>query len=131
MKNIFGVESSAEFSTCFPDEASCLEFLADAKWSSGFVCRKCGHSNFCKGKTPYSRRCTRCKHEESATSHTVFHNCRIPLTKAFKMSFLVCDKPEISTYKLSRQLETRQMTCWKFKKKILDCIEEGASIVKA
>lgn len=130
MKKILGIENQDEFETCFPNEEACLEFLATAKWDKEYHCRKCGNTNYCKGKTPHSRRCTRCKHEESATSHTIFHNCRIPLTKAFKMSLLVCNDPAISTYKLSDEFETRQMTCWKFKKKILECIENGASLIK-
>jgi hypothetical protein len=35
----------------------------------------------------------------------------------------VCHNPEVSTYELARQLDTRQMTCWKLKKKMMECIE--------
>ena len=105
------------------DENRCLEFIASEKWRQGFVCRKCGNDNFCNGKKPYSRRCTRCKHEESATSHTIFHGCHLPLTHAFRLAYQVCHNPEVSTYELARQLDTRQMTCWKLKKKMMECIE--------
>jgi hypothetical protein len=105
------------------DENRCLEFIASEKWKQGFVCRKCGNDNFCIGKKPYSRRCTRCKHEESATSHTIFHGCHLPLTQAFRLAYQVCHNPEVSTYELARQLDTRQMTCWKLKKKMMECIE--------
>lgn len=103
-------------------DEDCLKMLADHKWKEGFVCRKCGHTNFCRGKTPQSRRCTRCKHEESATSHTIFHRCHLPITEAFRMVYMVCKNPDISTYELSRQLETRQMTCWKLKSRLMECI---------
>ena len=112
----------------FSDEMACLEYLANEKWQKGFVCRKCGHTNFCKGKTPFSRRCTKCKHDESATAHTIFHRCKIYLPDAFEIAALVCNSPEISTYELSRQLELRQMTCWKFKKKISECIERSGKL---
>ncbi len=105
------------------DETRCLALIASEKWKEGFVCHNCGNTNYCKGRKPYSRRCTRCKHEESATAHTIFHGCRLPLTQAFEMAYMVCFNPDISTYELSRQFETRQMTCWKFKKKIMNCIE--------
>lgn len=104
------------------DEDRCLAFVAEEKWQDGFVCRKCGHDNFCKGKKPHSRRCTRCKHEESATANTIFHGCHLPLTQAFRLAYQVCHDPDISTYELARQLETRQMTCWKLKKRMLECI---------
>jgi two-component system, sensor histidine kinase LadS len=105
------------------DEYRCLEFIASEKWDKGFVCRKCGNDNYCPGKKPFSRRCTRCKHEESATSHTIFHGCHLPLTQAFRLAYHVCHDPEVSTYELARQLDTRQMTCWKLKKKMMECIE--------
>jgi Transposase zinc-ribbon domain len=129
MKNIFKNIDDTDFQHCFPDEDACLAFLAEQKWADGFACRKCGHTNYCKGKTPYSRRCTKCKNEESASSHTVFHNLRIPLTKAFEIAHMVCQDPEISTYKISDKVHTRQMTCWKFKKKIMECLEGEKKLI--
>ena len=104
------------------DEDRCLAFIAEEKWREGFVCKKCGNDNYCKGKKPYSRRCTRCKHEESATSYTIFHGCHLPIVQAFRLAYQVCHNPEISTYELARQLDTRQMTCWKLKKRMMECI---------
>jgi len=66
----------------FQSDDKCLEFLAEIKWPDGFICRKCGNANHCPGKTPHSRRCTKCKSEESATSGTMFHNCKFPVSKA-------------------------------------------------
>ncbi len=116
------------FTELFDTEEKCLEYLAVMKWEDGFVCRYCGHTNYCRGRKPYARRCTRCKREESATSHTIFHGCKIPLTDAFRMAYRLCRVPETSTYELSRQFETRQMTCWKFKKKVIECIENKGEL---
>jgi hypothetical protein len=112
----------------FDSEEACLKLISDQKWAEGYTCRKCGNTNFCKGKTPYSRRCTRCKHDESATSHTIFHRCHIPLKEAFRVISLVCSDPGISTYELSRKMELRQMTCWKLKSKLMECIEKKGEI---
>ena len=112
----------------FSSEHDCLKFIADRKWEDGYVCRKCGHTNYCTGKTPFSRRCTRCKHDESAIAHTIFHRCHIPITEALKMVRLVCFDPGVSTYELSRQMELRQMTCWKLKSKLLECLEKKGEI---
>ncbi|NQT77392.1 MAG: transposase [Bacteroidetes bacterium] len=124
MKNFFNNMKLSRFQSDFSSEEKCLEYLAGKKWEKGYKCRKCGHTNFCKGKKPFSRRCTRCKAEESATAHTLFHGCRFPLPSAFKLMYLVCQKPDISSYELSRLLETRQMTCWKFKKKLTECLKD-------
>lgn len=125
LKSIFSEVPVNEFSKKFATEEECLSFLAQAKWNDQFMCKKCGHDNFCKGKTFFSRRCTRCKHDESATAHTPFHGCRMPLNMAFQMAYEICCQPKISTYKLSDIHQTRQMTCWKLKKKVLECINKS------
>lgn len=115
--------SALNFSEQFANEEQCLAFLADLKWQDGFVCKHCGNTNYCKGKRPYSRRCTKCKKEESATAHTVFHNCRIDIKKAFELTYKVCTQPDISTYKLSEELKIRQMTCWRLKNRMIECLK--------
>jgi hypothetical protein len=112
-----------ELDTFFTSEEKCLKFIAEEKWKDGFVCRKCGHTNYCKGSKPFSRRCTRCKTQESATAHTIFHRCRIPLSKAFKLAHLVCYNQDVSVSELAEEINIRPMTCWGFKKKITHCIE--------
>ena len=114
--------SPEEFRERFVSEEQCLRFLAEKKWGDTYVCKKCGNTNYCKGKHPYSRRCTRCKHDESAKVGTLFEGCRFPLEKAFYIAFLVCNAHNISSYEISRELQLRQMTCWSFKKKLQECI---------
>ncbi|MDP4275169.1 MAG: transposase, partial [Bacteroidota bacterium] len=97
--------SPEQLEELFTNDDKCLEFLADLKWSNGFVCRKCGNTNSCAGKSPYSRRCTRCKSEESAITGTIFHNCKFPISKAFYIAYHVCkDKEDISSYEFARRL---------------------------
>lgn len=128
MKLNFRTLTPEAFDTQFADDEACLSFLAAEKWREGFVCRKCGHDHYCKGKRPFARRCTRCKTEESATAHTPFHHCRIPIKEAFRIAWLCCVSPAISSLSLSKKLEIRQMTCWKFKKKLMLCIEPGKEV---
>ena len=72
------------------DKDKALQFIAHIKWEHGYVCRKCGHTNYCSGKTVASRRCTRCKKEESATANTIIHNCKFSINKAFYIVYTVC-----------------------------------------
>ena len=113
----------------FVSDKKCLEFLADLKWADGFTCRKCGNTNFCAGKSSFSRRCTKCKSEESATSGTIFHNCKFPIHKAFFIAYNVCKgKQDVSTYEFARRLALRQMTCWNFKTKIQSALKSMDSL---
>ncbi|MBN2863979.1 MAG: transposase [Bacteroidales bacterium] len=114
----------------FESAEKCLEFLAEVKWENGFTCRKCGNNNYCQGKTPFSRRCTKCKSEESATAGTIFHNCKFPLHKAFYIAHNVCKGKDLSTYEFARRLTLRQMTCWHFRTKIQKALDQMDSLTE-
>jgi hypothetical protein len=101
MSNIFSQIGNIDLESAFQNADQCLELLAAEKWKDGYICRKCGNTNYCSGKTLHSRRCTRCKHDESATANTIFHRCKIPLNEAFKIAYIVCNQPDISTYDIS------------------------------
>ena len=136
MSTIFKQElTPKQLEELFNSEEKCLEFLAEIKWSNGFICRKCGNDNYCPGKTAFSRRCTKCKTEESCTNGTIFHNCKFPISKAFYIAYNVCKgKEDLSTYEYARRLSLRQMTCWNFKTKIekaLKGIESLTSVEKS
>jgi len=84
--------NSIRFYERFPHEAVCYRYIADINWASGFVCKKCGHVNYCAGRKPSSRRCTRCKHDESPTSATMFDKCKFSLHLAFHLAFKISTK---------------------------------------
>jgi len=117
--------SDKQLKELFQNDEKCYEFLSEVKWENGFTCRKCGNTNYCPGKSPFSRRCTKCKTEESAAAGTIFHNCKFPIHKAFYIAYNVCKgKEELSTYEFARRLSLRQMTCWNFRTKIHQAIEQ-------
>jgi two-component system, sensor histidine kinase LadS len=130
MSTIFKTElDDKKLEELFHSEEKCYEFLAELKWSNGFTCRKCGNTNYCSGKTPYSRRCTKCKTEESSVAGTIFHNCKFPISKAFYIAYSVCKgKEDISSYEFARRLSLRQMTCWNFKTKIRNALQQMDSL---
>jgi len=110
-----------EFSSVFPDERSCVQYLAELKWKDGYQCKKCSNTTFGKSKTPFGRRCTKCNYDESPTTDTLFHRLRFPITKAFYMVYLVSLKDNSLTLdELSDILSLRRETCWSFRKKILE-----------
>jgi hypothetical protein len=132
MNPIFNSElDDRQLEQLFQSDEKCLEFLAEIKWKEGFVCRKCGNTNHCPGKTHFSRRCTRCKTEESPTTGTIFHNCKFPISKAFYIAYTVCKgKEELSSYEFARRLSLRQMTCWNFKTKIEHALQKMDSLTE-
>lgn len=114
-----------EFSAMYPDDASCLRFLAEIKWPKDFACTKCHHHHFSEGRSPYSRRCSRCGYDESVTAYTLLQNTRLPINKAFYMIFLVYStNGSISSHKLSEILHIRQSTCWSYSSKIKKAMKE-------
>ena len=125
LKTIFGISSQKEFDEKFATESYCLKWLSEFKWEHGFVCKKCGHDNFCEGKKPYSRRCTRCKHTESATAHTAFHSCKIPLVEAVKLLYQTINESGESIRTIAKKNDLRNMTCWRLTHKFQSCLQNG------
>ena len=114
-----------EFSAMYPDDDSCLKFLGEIKWQRGYACLKCSHSNYSEGRSPYSRRCTKCGYDESVTASTLLQNTRLPINKAFYIIFLVySSKGNISSHKLSAILHIRQSTCWAYSSKIKKAMKD-------
>lgn len=111
--------NSVKFNKLFKDDAACLEYLSDIKWRAGYSCKRCSNKNFCKGKKDFSRRCTKCKYDESVTAGTMFDKVKFSLHITFHIIFKICTKKKgMSALEISKEFETRLMTCWKFKWKV-------------
>jgi hypothetical protein len=130
LKEMFVTMDTERFKSSFDTTEKCLAILSDLKWRNGFVCQKCGNTKYGKGKTTFSRRCSRCKTDESATAHTIFHHCKMELPLAFEIAYMVCGRPGIAASNISKILETRHMTCLKFKNKILECLNTSGDLVR-
>jgi transposase-like protein len=63
----------------FPDESSCLEYLARVRWPEGFVCPKCGQGDAWRTGTGRWM-CVACGRQTSVTAGTIFHRTRTPLS---------------------------------------------------
>ncbi|PWJ36154.1 7TMR-DISM family protein [Sediminitomix flava] len=108
----------AEFSKIFPDDDACYKYLAKVKWSKGYACKKCANEKYSE-VAKYGHRCTKCGFNESTTNATIFHRLHFPIQKAFYMLYLVYShQGDITSTELSKLLDLRQNTCWKFSKKI-------------
>lgn len=107
----------------------CYKYLSEIKWDGEtFVCKKCGNTNYCNGHLPYSRRCTRCKYDESPTAGTMFDKIKFPLVKAFHIAFRISTRKKgMSSLELSEEYGLRQKTCWAFKRKIQKAMQSSGN----
>ncbi len=110
--------SMDEFNKLFPDELSCLRLLNDLKWESGFSCKKCGHLKFIETDKRFLKKCTKCSHGESATANTLLHRVRIPLPKAFYLTYVSFMGKTYSNDSLADQLGLPSNTVRRFFSKI-------------
>ncbi len=101
----------------FQSEEDCYAYLAAIKWKGNqYICRKCGNTTFHKGRSPYSRRCNRCKYDESVTAGTIFHRLKFSIPTAFHIIHHMATSSEGNTsVELSQQFGITQATCLKFK----------------
>lgn len=102
---MFSTLSTFEFQRQFTDVNSCLSYLAQTKWQDGYQCRKCGCEHYTKGYHPFARRCRKCRYDESATAHTVFHNLKFNLLKAFMVYSAIVKRKVFPLMNWQKKLE--------------------------
>jgi len=110
-----------EFSKLYPDKLSVLRLLNDNKWKHGYACRKCENTKYCDGNSKYSRRCTKCRYDESITAYTIFHKCKFPLEHALYITSKTIRKgKKMDVQQVADELGMRKNTVWSFRSKVLD-----------
>ena len=108
-----------DFQKKFVDSESCYRYLMDFKWGNKFTCRRCKGNRWISGRTYYYRRCQECRYDESVTSHTLFHDMKIPMLKAFHLLFRLSTKKKgMSSVELASETGVQQRTAWLFKSKV-------------
>lgn len=90
-------------------EQECAAYLeiAGFKWREDFACKRpgCTNTKYFEGDKPHSRRCTKCKKDESPTANTVFEKMRMPLAACLEIVKMVM----YSTRKLTVEELTRHL----------------------
>lgn len=118
--------SYEQFCDIFPEEDNCYRYIEELKWgegNTGYECKKCDNKKF-SPYTKFSKKCSRCNYIETISSHTIFHGVKFPITKAFYIVYIILKDENITSDNLKDSLDLRRDTCWKFKSKVLDRIEE-------
>jgi ribosomal protein L37AE/L43A len=74
-----------EFMDRYGSQDKCEEALIAARWPRGFTCPACGNgmrSTFRREGRPYWQ-CSRCRHQCSLISGTIFESSKLPLSRWF------------------------------------------------
>ena len=123
----FSGVNSIKFNRYFQSDEDCYRYISEIKWPSGtYSCKRCGYTKYGKGKKAYSRRCTKCNHDESPTAGTMFDKCKFSLLIAFHIAFKISTKKKgMSSEELSEEFELRQKTCWEFKWKVQQAMKSS------
>lgn len=88
----------------FPDDASCVDYLAELRWPEGFVCPACGHDAYWRTRRGLWM-CRECERKTSVTAGTIFDRTRTPLSTWFAaMWFVAAQKNGVSAKDLQRIL---------------------------
>lgn len=112
-----------EFLDRYGTQDKCEAALVASRWPSGFVCPACGgpaRSSFRREGRLYWQ-CAKCPHQCSATSDSIFHRSKLPLTSWFlAMHLLTQAKNNVSALELKRHLGVSYATAWLVKHKLLE-----------
>src|SRR5579864_5261938 len=119
----------------FQDETKAREALEAIRWPDGPVCPHCGSSHpdqiaKVEGKKQSHRAgliyCNDCKGQFTVTVGTVFERSKIPLTKWWMATFLLCaSKKGISSHQVSRTLGVTYKTAWFMTHRIREAMKDG------
>lgn len=75
---------------------------------------------------PFSMRCTRCGHDESPTSGTLFHKLKFGIENAFEMAYdIATSKKGASSIWLAERYGVRQTTAWLFRRKVQQAMKSS------
>ncbi len=115
--------STKQFDSYFSTEERCWQYLYNLKMKKGFICKRCEHDSFWKGRTGFHRRCTKCDYNESLYANTAFEGMKLPLLKVFRMIFLISvSRAGVSTKALAEEMGTNQKTAWLMRRKVQDAM---------
>ena len=109
-----------EYQEQFSDEEDCFNYLFQLRWPNGFVCPKCGGSEYYMIYKHKRFQCKQCRHQTSVTAGTVFHRSHQPLRVLFMAVYLIAtSKKGLSAMELRRKLGINgYKTAWLLMQKI-------------
>jgi transposase-like protein len=124
--------SAAYKAPIFTDENAARAALESVRWPHGPVCVHCGVAeNIVRvrgtGHRPGLLYCNACKGQFTVTVGTVFERSKIPLTKWWLATHLLCaSKKGISSHQIHRTLGVTYKTAWFMTHRIREAMKDGS-----
>ncbi len=128
------MSATASFSDpIFTNEETAREALEAIRWPKGPVCVHCGATEgvvrvegMKKSHRPGLLYCNACKGQFTVTVGTVFERSKVPLTKWWLATFLLCSsKKGCSSHQLHRTLGVTYKTAWFMTHRIREAMRSG------
>jgi transposase-like protein len=117
--------SLTKFLSEYGTEEQCHGALYQWRWPNGFHCPECGHTVCSQITTRTLYQCSRCHHQTSLTSGTIFQATKLPLTTWFLGMYLLTQtKNGVSALELRRQLGITYNAAWRMKHKLMQVMKE-------
>jgi len=117
--------SLVDFFKNYGSEDQCTEALFKWRWPDGFRCQDCGSDHYSIVKTRRLYQCSKCHHQTSLISGTIFEQTKLPLTIWFLTIYLITQaKTGLSALELKRQVGVSYNTAWSMKQKIMQVMKE-------
>lgn len=109
-----------EFTSKFPDEASCKAHFKSHREEEGIKCSKCGNTTHYWKAYREQWECKKCRHRTTLKSGTVMHHSKLPFqTWYIAMHLLTSTKKTFSAKEIQRQLgHSRYESIWSMCHKI-------------
>jgi transposase-like protein len=115
----------------FQNEDAAREALEACRWPNGPVCPHCGSVERIapvggEKHRPGLYYCNNCKGQFTVTVGSVFERSKVPLTKWWLATFLLCSsKKGISSHQLHRTLGVTYKTAWFMSHRIREAMRDG------
>jgi transposase-like protein len=117
----------------FTDENVARKALETVRWPTGPVCPHCGGIEQIvrvegekQSHRPGLLYCNDCKGQFTVTVGTVFERSKIPLTKWWMATFMLCSsKKGVSSHQIHRTLGVTYKTAWFMTHRIREAMKDG------
>jgi len=115
--NIRDFDSLIELATYFDTEQTCIDYLADVRWSGKPECPYCAYDEKIYRLNPAKRstqwKCGKCRQKFSVRVGTIFEDSKLSLRKWYFAIYLnAAHKRGISSHQLARDIKVTQKTAW-------------------
>ena len=111
----------------FHNEDTCREYLELLRWPDGVNCPRCGSDSISEISSRDQFDCNKCRYRFSATSGTIFHRSKMPLSKWFVVTYLMVEsKKGMSANQIKRTIGVAYKTAWFMSHRIRAAMSEAS-----